>query len=61
MIMNKKIKSKGPIIKYEPLDKRWSIISGELFHFNNDSHQFELDLNPSGDPDPVTINNGKGI
>jgi len=55
MIMHKKIKSKGSIIKYEPLSKQWSIISGELFHFNNDSHQFELDLNPYGDPEPVPI------
>lgn len=53
--MDKNIKSKGSIIKYEPLYKRFSIISGELFHFNNETHQFELDLNPYGDAEPIPL------
>jgi len=50
-------KSKGSILTYEPVNKRLSIISGELFHFNNEIKQFELDLNPYGDPEPVPIYN----
>lgn len=53
--MNKNVKSKGLIVKYEPLYKSFSIISGELFHYNNESHQFELDMNPYGDPETVPI------